>query len=942
MAFTPQADAAFYVYGLATVALTPWVSSCILAPSVYSTRSKGPPPPSPLSPTRNRNKGKMGDASARKELEETSQNAAITKETAAHLEKTLLRFREELDQVRNLASLSITLAAPDVNTQNPEPPQNTPQPLMQPTHNTPLFVPEPQNTIKDHNTPIFVDTMPHYSQPITSATKSDDKSSLIQNLVAEIKKLTSWVQGFEGNKGVEGLNYEDLCVQPDVELPEGYKSPKFEMFDGTGDPRVHLRMYCDKLVGVRRDEKICMKLFMRSVKGDALSLYISQDAKKWTSWVNMESDFMDRFRFNTENAPDVFYIQNLKKEPIETFREYATRWRSEAAKVRPTLEEEQMNRFFVCAQDPQYYERLMLIEGQKFSDIIKLGERIEEGIKNGMVTNLEALQATNKALQSGGSSKKKDVNSVMVAQRNNSPMKYQTYPSASLTYQPTLNYQEPSPTYQIPPPAYQSPLPPTYQPTSPRYSQPAPIYQAYNSQPSHYPSPPTRQNFPRPRLNFDRKPPRQYTTIVEPIDQLYEKLKVAGYVTPIPVVTLENPSQLFNPNKTCAYHSGMKGHTIDECRSLKDKIQNLIDNKIIIAKELAPNVCNNPLPDHKGRGIHMIEIEDEWDPKGSIGLIVERNEPKKPAVTLNPIVVQIQPSKGDVVNVSVPLEFEAPSAKAPKPIEVEFGIPKAPTPVEVTVLPPKVPIPVSMTDVTPFKTNVIPWDYTAEARRKGKTYTGEAIAAQGMTRTVRVYTPEHLAESSKQASGRVVETGPDDLWRKVQDKEYSVVEQLNKTPAQISILALLQSSEAYKNALMKILTKAYVPSNITRGEMANMVGQVLESHKITFHEDELPPEGLGHNKALHITTQCEDHFITRILVDGGSSLNICPLITLRTLGKGLHEVKDGAIGVKAFDGSQSVTLTYLDDEPTTVTCNEAMQQTDIDSEEDDILEEVVR
>ena len=77
----------------------------------------------------------------------------------------------------------------------------------------------------------------------------------------------------------------------------------------------------------------------------------------------------------------------MKKKPTETFREYATRWRSKAAKVRPALEEEQMNRFFVRAQDPQYYETLMLIEIQKFSDIIKLGERIEEGIKSGMVTN---------------------------------------------------------------------------------------------------------------------------------------------------------------------------------------------------------------------------------------------------------------------------------------------------------------------------------------------------------------------------------------------------------------------------------------------------------------------------------------------------------------------------------------------------------------------------
>ncbi|XP_070008503.1 uncharacterized protein [Nicotiana sylvestris] len=90
--------------------------------------------------------------------------------------------------------------------------------------------------------------------------------------------------------------------------------------------------------------------------------------------------------------------------------------------------------------------------------------------------------------------------------------------------------------------------------------------------------------------------------------------------------------------------------------------------------------------------------------------------------------------------------------------------------------------------------------------------------------------------------------------------------------------------------------------------MANMVGQVLESHKITFQEDELPPKGLGHNKALHITVQCEDYFITRILIDGGYSLNICLLVRLKKLGKGLHEIKDEAINVKAFDSSQRSTI----------------------------------
>ncbi|XP_070022484.1 uncharacterized protein [Nicotiana sylvestris] len=217
-------------------------------------------------------------------------------------------------------------------------------------------------------------------------------------MVEELKNLTSRVQGVERGKGIEGLNYEDLCIQLDVDLPEGYKPPKLEMFDRTGDPKVHLRTYCDKLMGVGKDERIHMKLFTRSLTGDSLSWYISQNPKKWVNWVSMASDFMDRFRFNIENAPDVFYIQNFKKKPTETFHECATRWRSEVAKVKPALEEEKMNKFFVKAQDPQYYERLMVIENHKFSDIMKLRERIEKGIKSGMVTNFEALQATTKAL----------------------------------------------------------------------------------------------------------------------------------------------------------------------------------------------------------------------------------------------------------------------------------------------------------------------------------------------------------------------------------------------------------------------------------------------------------------------------------------------------------------------------------------------------------------
>ncbi|KAM3290114.1 hypothetical protein P3S67_018403 [Capsicum chacoense] len=89
----------------------------------------------------------------------------------------------------------------------------------------------------------------------------------MQDVVERLRHL-------EGNKGIKGLNYEDLCVHPDVELLEGYKPPKFELYNGTGDPKVHLRVYFDKLAGVGKNEKIQIKLFMRSLMGEALTWYI--------------------------------------------------------------------------------------------------------------------------------------------------------------------------------------------------------------------------------------------------------------------------------------------------------------------------------------------------------------------------------------------------------------------------------------------------------------------------------------------------------------------------------------------------------------------------------------------------------------------------------------------------------------------------------------------
>ncbi|XP_055830762.1 uncharacterized protein LOC129899766 [Solanum dulcamara] len=513
-----------------------------------------------------------------------------------------------------------------------------------------------------------------------------------------------------------------------------------------------------------------------------------------------------------------------------------------------------------------------------------MGEFIEEGIKTGRITNLAALQATSKAIQSdsigGAFKKKKDgVSAVMTIQ--------ECRPNQMLTYQNPL----PQPSYhsqytQVPQPYYQpsvAPYPvyttqpiyyPSRVPTYPNPSQYRPIYPPQ----SHYQTQIRPSNPPRPRPNFERRPPKTYTPLAEPLSQLYERLRTAGILQPIQA-RIPNPLPgWYDDTKHCVYHSGAAGHDTENCLTLKDKIDALIKEGVIQLRGAAPNVNNNPLPNHEN--VNMITIDEECNLEGTILPIKEEKNVMASAFIAPIITIQ-----------------------ARAPFEVEVLVPKP----KITVL---------VAQSTHFDTKAVPWSYSTDTKDKGKGKVVVEAAAVGMTRSGRCYASEGVARivPNKEVNQKriVTEAEIEDFWRKMPTKEYSVVEQLKKTPAQISLMSLLMSSETHRSALVKVLSEAYVPANITSENLSAMVGQVLEANKVCFHEEELPSEGLGHNKALNITVRCRDKFVSRVLIDNGSAVNICPFNTLRALGINIGKIRESHVRVRGFDGTQREVIGKID------------------------------
>ncbi|KAI5383462.1 hypothetical protein KIW84_070738 [Lathyrus oleraceus] len=64
----------------------------------------------------------------------------------------------------------------------------------------------------------------------------------------------------------------------------------------------------------------------------------------------------------------------------------------------------------------------------------------------------------------------------------------------------------------------------------------------------------------------------------------------------------------YDANARCNFHSGAPGHTIENCKAFNHVVQDLIDSKAINFAP-APNVVNNPMPQHGRANVNMVERE---------------------------------------------------------------------------------------------------------------------------------------------------------------------------------------------------------------------------------------------------------------------------------------------------------------------------------------------
>ena len=83
-----------------------------------------------------------------------------------------------------------------------------------------------------------------------------------------------------------------------------------------------------------------------------------------------------------------------------------------------------------------------------------------------------------------------------------------------------------------------------------------------------------------------------------------------------------------------------------------------------------------------------------------------------------------------------------------------------------------------------------------------------------------------------------------------------------------------------------------------------IVNNITTNNYLTFTEEEIPIEGLGHNMVLHVAVKCMDHIVAKVLINNGLSLNVMPKSALNKLPFNVSHLRLISMIVRAFDGTR--------------------------------------
>ncbi|PKI51932.1 hypothetical protein CRG98_027688 [Punica granatum] len=120
--------------------------------------------------------------------------------------------------------------------------------------------------------------------------------------------MEEMIRALQAGDARPDARYGDCSLFPGMRLPPKFKIPKFKIYEGTADPRHHLRHYRGKMLQYWEYEKFVIHSFQDSLSGSALDWFMSLKAEDIPTWEDLSRKFTDQYRYCAETPPTLLEL----------------------------------------------------------------------------------------------------------------------------------------------------------------------------------------------------------------------------------------------------------------------------------------------------------------------------------------------------------------------------------------------------------------------------------------------------------------------------------------------------------------------------------------------------------------------------------------------------------------------------------------------------------
>ena len=94
------------------------------------------------------------------------------------------------------------------------------------------------------------------------------------------------------------FDFDNMIQFDGDKLPDKFKMPQLQKFDGTGDTRIHLSQYMTIMSTTKAPISMVARLFVLSLEGMAVNWYHGLEKSIRADWKELCSTFLKQYEYN--------------------------------------------------------------------------------------------------------------------------------------------------------------------------------------------------------------------------------------------------------------------------------------------------------------------------------------------------------------------------------------------------------------------------------------------------------------------------------------------------------------------------------------------------------------------------------------------------------------------------------------------------------------------